>query len=129
MESIEQKVTASQEKERIDNFRQEISRIKEAEKVKAEKGQNYDPHFRDINPEELTGLEADVYEKYRGGTLTREEFEVARAEASRPGENDKKEDDNRVAGSRVTFYAYLGNKVSNKEWMKKWELLPPDYDS
>ncbi len=67
-------------KSELDLFREKIAAIKTVEMVKKgkNKGKNYNPHFDDINPEDLIEEDCEIYEKFKGGSMTLEDLEKYR---------------------------------------------------
>ena len=69
-----------EKKSELDLFQKEISEIKKKEMEKKEKneGKSYNPHFNEINPEELTDEDRIIYEKFKDGSMTLEDLEKYR---------------------------------------------------
>jgi len=96
------------EKERatdFDELRRKIELIKKEEMAKKERGEFFDIHFEDIDPEELNEESLKIFDKFLNKTLTRGEFSDYKVSG---GPND----------SQVNFKAYLGNKLQYKENLK-----------
>lgn len=105
--------------EKLEQFRQEIGLLKAQELEKKEKGEQYNPHFEIIEPSVLNDRDQEIYEKYKGGTLEREEFESWRNDINREKRTERPDVDS-MKDPRSNFYFWLGNQLSTKEWMERW---------
>lgn len=76
------------------------------------KEQDQDPHWRDINIDELDSYDARTWMLFRAGTLTPKDFEMRRAAMNR--EHPMADMKAMMGDSRHNFYAFLGNEVSEK---------------
>jgi len=93
--------------------RQEIANLKAEEMAKKEKDPlNYNPHFDDINPDDLGTRALDIYKEYKDGTLSLEKF-LEYQKSFQGIEN--------IHDSNFNFMAYMANKTSTREWIKKWQ--------
>ncbi len=102
---IEQKEVTSDE-----ILREEIREIKETEAEKQKRGEQFDLHFEDINPTDLTSDDLEIYRKFKEKTLTLKEFRQYQATFMHKGKED----------SRSDFAAWLGNQFTTPEWLKFW---------
>ncbi len=94
-------------------LRQEIAVLKAEEMAKKEKDpKNYNPHFDDISPDDLTTHGLDIYKEYKDGTLNLEKF-LEYQKSFRGIENGH--------DPNLNFMAWLANKTSTREWIKKWQ--------
>lgn len=112
-----------------EKFRQKLSEMKAAEMAKKEKGEEYDPHWDYINPEDFTDeqavYDAEILKKFQEKTLTFDEFNDARNEVSMSLPKDGKD---HSEDSRPNFYYYLTNKTaSSRKWRKLWGLKGPKH--
>jgi len=67
-------------KSKLELFREKIAMIKAIEmaKKKKSKGKDYNPHFDDINPEDLTEDDCEIYKKFEDGSMASEDLEKYR---------------------------------------------------
>jgi len=97
------------EKSPLELFKEEIKEIKKKE---------YDPHFDDINPEELTGEDKIIYEKFKDGSMTFKDFSDYRQNIISDVERRGVEG---LTDSRNNFFAWITNQISKSEtWMEKF---------
>jgi len=93
-------------------LRQEIADLKTGEMLKKEKNpMNYNPHFDNIDPAVLTAQDLSIYKEYKEETLTLEKFFDYRKTFRKIEDEDN---------PRLNFMAWLNNRTSEPEWIKKW---------
>lgn len=122
----------SEKQKELESFREEIRKIKEEELRKEKEGEKFDPHWRIIDPSDLTEEDMEIWKKFKDDTLTPEDHEkysesigeyIKKKYGSVP--NGKKEREERLKkvlkDSRVTFLAYLNNKLMPRWWKKEKE--------
>jgi hypothetical protein len=98
----------------FEKLRQEIADLKTVELKKKEEKKQYNPHFDNIEPGVLTEEDLDKYQKYLDGTLTKEEF--LQYQSNFRGVEDEND-------PRLNFMAWLTNKITTREWLKKWKEM------
>lgn len=112
---------------KMESLRREIADLKQQEMTKKERGEHYNPHFDEIEPNELTAGDLLMYQKLKEATLTPEEFNEYRQpfwEAQR-GEKEVSAEESSSA-SRRNFAAWLTNQMlASPEMLKK--LYPEDF--
>lgn len=103
------------EEELLAGLRREIEEIRKAEMTDKEswlargrKGKAYDPHFDEIDPQDLTSEDLELYEKFKKGKLSFEEMKVYQDRISKEIIDDFESPINK---SRINFQAYLANKL------------------
>lgn len=113
----------------MENLRQEIFDLKDKELTKKNLGEEYNLHFLEIQPDELTSADLDIYGKYRDGSLTKDEFENWRSgvirEIEKNGKINWKTDFvnlEKITDPRQRFVSWLGNQLESKEWLLKFGL-------
>ncbi len=58
----------------LEKFKEEVRRWKKEQLQKKSRGENYDPHAEEINPDYLTEDEMELWEKDKNQALTREDL-------------------------------------------------------
>jgi|GEM_PF-6557973 len=121
-ENKEQEVELSPE-EKLENFRGEITEIKEGEmekkaewEARGQKGAAYNPHFDGINPEFLSATEMDLYEKVKEGNLNEEKFRELCAEVAA---RMNKEDEDKPEHQTVDYFLMYMANIFNAQNMRK----------
>lgn len=115
----------SKENDNLENFRLEILNLKSQEAAKKEKKEKqYDVHFEGISPECLDEDDMRAHEKYRNGTILRDDFadydEITEAkirlskEKLRSANKEEKSYLERFISTKKNFRAWLTNKVNIK---------------
>ena len=85
--------------ERLQHFRDTIRGLKRVEEETLARGEHGTAHFHYVNPDKLTEEDAEIYQKYLDGQLTKEDFINYREQFAL----------DKMGESRGDFAAYLGN--------------------
>jgi len=112
---------------KLDLFGAEIERIKEKEMLKKkeweennERGEAYEIHFDEIDPEELTEEDCDIYNKFKDDTLTLKgflEYEQSILETFK-GKGLAVEP---TAEDRAMYEKFKAENITRDEWLDYWQ--------
>ncbi len=100
--------------EALEQLRDEISEMKKIELGKKERGEEYNPHFEEFNPNDLEFDDLEIYQKFKDKSLDRESLNNYNAKLP------VMKLDEVMRNSRHNFYGLLVNLLSKEENLKWW---------
>ena len=114
----------------LESFHREIQKLKEEEERQFEEKGGGSVHFRGLNPEELTGEDAAIYEKFKNLELTEAEFydwrrnitfELGKKAPAKSAERDEFF----ARDPRYIFMQYVANKIG---FWQVWEEKRKEFE-